>query len=321
MKYIGEKCAACGKEFVQDDDVVVCPECGSPHHRECYMAEKKCANSSFHAEKKKWRPAAVIKPELSADKELVSCPACKFPNLRGDKTCIRCGGSLENAESKDETDPLDGYMQNEMESEKSFLGFNQNEDMGGATLKEVSQFVNTNTLYYIPIFKHMKDFGSKLSFNLPCLFFPYFYFANRKMWGWAVFSAVISIILKLPETIIWLGKNTASNDSNEAFLSMIYDHQSYLETLDSYFAIIGWIVSIVFCLFGNWLYYRHTMKLLKRLKAQNAGDTIPAEQMVSTGGVKPVNILFMALIMGGIFVAVLFGSIQLFNASDFLKTI
>ena len=30
MKYKGEKCAACGKEFTEDDDVVVCPECGSP---------------------------------------------------------------------------------------------------------------------------------------------------------------------------------------------------------------------------------------------------------------------------------------------------
>ena len=45
MKYKGEKCAACDKVFTDDDDVVVCPDCGSPHHRECYKAENKCANT------------------------------------------------------------------------------------------------------------------------------------------------------------------------------------------------------------------------------------------------------------------------------------
>lgn len=331
MKYKGEKCAACGKVFTSDDDVVVCPECGSPHHRECYKAENRCANSDFHAEKKKWRPSVSVKPDKPSDQEIIICPDCHFPNLKKDEVCAKCGKSLNEARQNaagspaagaehTESDPLDGYLQSELEVNKSFLGFDPNEDMGGASLKEVSQFVCTNTLYYIPIFKHMKDFGSKISFNLSCLIFPYFYFANRKMWGWAIISAIIAILLKMPTYILWLGDHTASTKSTEAVLSLIYDNQSSLEILDTYFGIAGWIMSIVFCLFGNWLYYCHTMKFLKRMKAQNAGDTIPAEQIMSAGGVKPVNILFMALIMAGIGLAALFGAIQLLNASDFLKT-
>ena len=34
MKYTGIPCAACGKKFTAEDDVVVCPECGTPHHRD-----------------------------------------------------------------------------------------------------------------------------------------------------------------------------------------------------------------------------------------------------------------------------------------------
>ena len=30
MKYTGIPCAACGKKFTAEDDVVVCPECGTP---------------------------------------------------------------------------------------------------------------------------------------------------------------------------------------------------------------------------------------------------------------------------------------------------
>ena len=35
--YINEKCISCGKEFTKDDDVVVCPECGTPYHRGCLV--------------------------------------------------------------------------------------------------------------------------------------------------------------------------------------------------------------------------------------------------------------------------------------------
>jgi hypothetical protein len=57
------------------------------------------------------------------------------------------------------------------------------------------------------------------------------------------------------------------------------------------------------------------------MKDQNAGDTVPAEKIISAGGVKPVNILIMAVIMGGMMLAALFGSIQILNAGDLLNTI
>lgn len=30
------------------DDVVTCPDCGTPHHRECYQELGKCANKNLH---------------------------------------------------------------------------------------------------------------------------------------------------------------------------------------------------------------------------------------------------------------------------------
>ena len=39
MEFTEYKCPVCDKQFKKGDDVVVCPECGAPHHRECY--EKK----------------------------------------------------------------------------------------------------------------------------------------------------------------------------------------------------------------------------------------------------------------------------------------
>ena len=43
-------CPVCKKQFEDGDDIVVCPECGTPHHRECYNSIHHCANADLHSE-------------------------------------------------------------------------------------------------------------------------------------------------------------------------------------------------------------------------------------------------------------------------------
>ena len=47
-KYNGILCEHCKKAFTNDDDIVVCPVCGAPHHRECYVQNGNCANADKH---------------------------------------------------------------------------------------------------------------------------------------------------------------------------------------------------------------------------------------------------------------------------------
>lgn len=47
-KYVNVPCAKCGKPFTEDDDVVVCPDCGAPHHRSCYLELGHCARQDQH---------------------------------------------------------------------------------------------------------------------------------------------------------------------------------------------------------------------------------------------------------------------------------
>lgn len=46
--HIGEKCIVCGKTFTETDDVVVCPECGTPYHRACWQEHNACINQKLH---------------------------------------------------------------------------------------------------------------------------------------------------------------------------------------------------------------------------------------------------------------------------------
>ena len=47
--YENYKCPVCNKQFTKDDDIVTCPECGTPHHRECYNLTGHCVNKGLHA--------------------------------------------------------------------------------------------------------------------------------------------------------------------------------------------------------------------------------------------------------------------------------
>lgn len=41
-------CPVCNETFNEDDDAVFCPECGTPHHRECWKKNGKCFNEALH---------------------------------------------------------------------------------------------------------------------------------------------------------------------------------------------------------------------------------------------------------------------------------
>ena len=48
MRYENEKCVVCGELFKEGDKIVVCPDCGTPHHRECYENNGECACEKLH---------------------------------------------------------------------------------------------------------------------------------------------------------------------------------------------------------------------------------------------------------------------------------
>lgn len=48
--YKNTKCPVCNELFNDGDDIVTCPVCGTPHHRECYKSINHCANEGLHGE-------------------------------------------------------------------------------------------------------------------------------------------------------------------------------------------------------------------------------------------------------------------------------
>ena len=317
MRYVGEKCPVCDNIFTAEDDIVVCPECGTPHHRECYQIENRCANEEFHVRGEKWERKG--KPS-----RYKVCHVCSFPNRLTDNACQRCGAELTSIHEQSESSNTG------MNGEKSwrdtfpmpdaedlmnpikFLGLDPDEDMGGATVKEMSDFVGPSTIYYIPRFKKMKEEGVRPSFNLFCLLFPSLFFANRKMWGWAILAAALGIIFNLPANLLMYDKGLPSD-----ILSFLKSNKQTLELMSEIFIMADIVVRVLFGLFSNWFYYRFSLNSLKKIKKSRR----PATEIKNIGGVKPLNMVLITLIkycIGGFAVMTLYmGYEMLMTVRDF----
>ena len=100
MRYKDYKCDGCSKVFTDEDDIVVCPECATPQHRECYNEKGGCVNAHLHSEDFQWQgekdasAVAAAPVEEKAEEEIKNdliCPNCKHPNPHGSTACRKCG--------------------------------------------------------------------------------------------------------------------------------------------------------------------------------------------------------------------------------------
>ena len=311
MNYIGHKCKYCDNEFSDGDDIVVCPDCGTPYHRICYKeAGNKCINDELHESGFSWASTVEEKTE-SPDSDYVLCENCMAKNPADAATCINCGKQIKNEKSNDNPEIKDLFSQ--FDSSQKYFGLNPDEDFEGTKLEEVAEFVNTNTIYYLPLFKRMKELGGKISLNFVCFFFSPLYFANRKMWPMAIFALIFSMLLNIPNTLISFieGFETASAEgffSSQLFAEMeieaVYQrmcdflepYRYVLQDAEQICGVISILFKILMCLFGNWIYYRFTIKSIKKIKSRTNGNVPIKTILNSAGGTSIANVIITLVI-------------------------
>jgi ribosomal protein L40E len=99
MRYTGNICDGCNEPLLDSDDIVVCPECGTPQHRHCYDKNNQCVNAYLHDEGFSWqgtiseKTSAESSTLVNEDKngEDIICPNCKQSNPSGTEVCRHCG--------------------------------------------------------------------------------------------------------------------------------------------------------------------------------------------------------------------------------------
>jgi hypothetical protein len=126
------------------------------------------------------------------------------------------------------------------------------------------------------------------------------------MWLPAIVTAIITAIFSIPDLLIIIGSQSELLPFMGNITNFVYNNIDRISSFSDICTFGSWILRIVCCLFANWFYFRHTVKSISKVKASYGGPVSPGK-LKSIGGVKPVNIIFMALIMMGISLAVEFG--------------
>ena len=327
-KYTGCECIVCHKQFQEDDEIVVCPECGTPYHRICYQSTGHCINESLHAVGGSWQS---VQNEQRRKEGGIECRHCGYVNLPDTKTCVSCNLPLETAEEQNDFENSDNMpegftittpdgQQHYFKANDPCCGMSPEYDMDGERLGDVARFVKTNTLYYIPLFRRFQETNRKLSFNLPCILFPYFYFANRKMWLMAIISGLMWFICSLPG--MFLDMLEKLNDKN--YLQMLLEngmemqvieqlnqfltlHQGLFEDLQTplFFAEVAFRIGL--CLFGNYLYFCFVLKSVKKIRTLAPNSSLKKALLTAEGGTNFWNVLgCMGLCVGAVFLLSVF---------------
>ena len=87
-------CVGCKAYLFEDDDVVYCPICGAPHHRECYNKLNHCALEELHGTENEYNAEKEVEKRQNSSDDFKSdeiiCERCgkKYSsNLNGCPNC------------------------------------------------------------------------------------------------------------------------------------------------------------------------------------------------------------------------------------------
>lgn len=319
MDYIGNKCPVCDKYFHIHDDIVVCPECGTPSHRECYTKNGGCINKDKHAEGYDYnKDESVYKG--GSDGNLI-CKKCGANNDESAFFCNKCGADLN--EIKYTQNPYQNTTRNgsapDMGPNVIFIdplaGVDKNVDLGdGITAGEYAKYVNQNTPYFINIFRNIKTF-KKSRFNFCGLLFGSIYLLYRKMYKIGALFAALEVAIMIATVYLesyitnsgaFTHLISAYQTANpELVLSQFYALSVYDQTMFFLYTGIAFLdlaitLFIGFC--ANRIYYNHCKKQIKKIKSkvESADDK---DNMLSVKG--GVNVaLTISLIISNIILSV-----------------
>ena len=280
--YEGQSCPVCHQYFGEQDDIVTCPECGAPHHRECWKSEGHCHFAADHGTPRQWAQGTA-EPTPSSDKK--RCSNCGKENPEFAEFCSHCGkpfstedwGSTDTASQPPPvgqyTPPSKGdYMPFQMPFQDPYGGVPRHEHIEEFTVDEIVQVVGSNSAYYLPRFYNMSHGGSKISWNWMSFLLPYNWLLYRKNLLWGVLSFVFftamtvfndSLFGKLP-----FPTDAATPDMLMATIQQLMEkpEAKMVLLICSLISMLVLVVRILIGLFGNYLYFRTVLRKAKKLK-------------------------------------------------------
>ena len=321
MNYNELSCPVCGRKFEENDDVVVCPECGTPHHRECYEAEGHCANEARHGEGFTFEKPAPTENEPHPEQrpgrggEKAVCPVCRHENPPGSEFCEYCGQKLTilgydltalsapAEDGGDENRKSNSFDQRFYGQQTSPSG----KVIDGMSADDISEYVRNNYNKYLHKFEKLSE--KKLSWNWAAFFFtPYWFFYRKLIKPGIIFlTAMLCVTViftnpmnKIAQGYFEMGEVFESETvTEEDAKQVLQDLQKLtMEMLPYVAAFIGLnlLIRVLAALFADKIYKKRVYENIQKIR-----EAAPDQEgfhllMFKVGGTAPLLVLASYLI-------------------------
>lgn len=278
-----ERCPVCSEPFMPDDDIVICPYCGTPHHRECYNSLGHCFHSDKHntgfeysadyeSESKDEAEHDYVSDDYHApvqDDKKTLCNQCGEEINSNVPFCIHCGARQNNAEYG-QYNPIHSFTVHSAE-QKQYE--EQDEEIEGKSVADIAAVIVTNSNRFIPKFLMNK----KISWNWSAFIFGAYYYFFRKMYKQGIVFTVISFAASLIISGIFQSQLTEfynalfSSINNLSALSISENYEQILLVLKNtsepfcILAAILLILRLIMAVFANRFYRARVIEVLNKI--------------------------------------------------------
>lgn len=301
FRYSHDECPVCNQTFRTDDDIVVCPVCGTPHHRECYKQNGACGNFDKHDDNFRWKSAS--QQEINSENENI------------------INENIANEKASDSVNTPFGNLQDFNLAYKNLivkpLSMYPPELEEGVSTEDVAVFVQQDATKYIEKFFSIKQ--GKKRINWAALFFAPYWFFYRKLYKHGVIVMALMLILSflsfLPPVERFESVSQEYYTELESLQEMDANEETYTQTLNELVAKSQTIVNDnklgVSIIFGQGLaslalslyigfnantwYYKHTVKKIREIRSTETDTDIVKQRILKTGGYA-FGITFLAVL-------------------------
>ncbi len=301
-RFHGSRCISCGEVFVQGDDIVVCPECGTPYHRECYKKEGSCINHTLHDSGLAWKPVTEEEAAAASHSESgrIRCMRCGEENDVNGIFCLKCGLPLHQNEPPERPFNEDyknnygqqvppGQFSSDVDriGDRGFTGtvaLDKNTEIDGIKLEDYATYVRVNVFYFITNFFRFFKLKTKLSFNFGAVLFPHFYFLFRKMYGVGALMLLLSFVLGIP-SFIYMGTQDVLGQGQVFIKNAGFVKGDTFELIYTVCEYVSFVLRLGVGFFANYIYYSSVKKNIKKIRSEASDDTSAKQVIAQSGGV------------------------------------
>ena len=282
--------------FEGEDDIVVCPECGAPHHRDCWQTVGKCGLEHLHGTDDQYKPQTQDTSENENEN----------PESSQVKTCKKCGKAAENPDAHfcphcgipyDITPHI--FTMGGMPLMFDPLGgIHPKTEIEGIPAKTMGKFVAMSPNRFIPRFVKMSK-DSKTSWNWAAFLFPSAWSFSKKM----DINGILYLILAVASKLCFIPFNmqvSLLGDTSEMtyqavaqLISANIGHFSAMSVLLCFIGFLLFIIPRIHCgMRGEWAYRNHCIDRIQKINRGEIGEDLETEEaFIKYGGVGSFRML------------------------------